>query len=324
MTRINEADNSRAGAIGDQAAEWLLRQGAPEWMASDQAELDAWLNQSPQHLAAYWRLEAGWTRTERLAALKPARTQGLQTTPSKRSWPVLRFVAAASFVITMVVGGWYSWSTKEVEYATSIGQRAKILLADGSRIQLNTNSAISVSFGLWQRTVSLKKGEAYFDVHHDAARPFSVLAAGHRITDLGTQFAVRTINDRLEVTLVEGRARLETVSPAIQRHTTDLVSGEVAVATASTIKVTRLPIQSLANALAWRQGQLVFNHTTLAAAAAEFNRYNNTQLVVEPAVAGLTISGVFDAGSVDTFTNMAKFAFKLRVEKQGHKVLMSR
>src|SRR6185437_14449115 len=161
-------------------------------------------------------------------------------------------------------------------------------------------------------------------VRHDAARPFSVLAAGHRITDLGTKFAVRTSDDHLEVTLVEGRARLEAVSPLVQHHATDLVPGEVAVATASTITVAKLPMPSLANVLAWRQGQLVFNHTTLADAAAEFNRYNNTKLIIEPAIADLTVSGVFDAGSVGTFTNMAKFAFRLRVEKQGHDVLMSR
>lgn len=324
MTRIGENEMSVADSIGDQAAEWLLRQGAAGWLEEDQAALEAWLNESPRHLAAYWRLEAGWARTERLVALKRGRMQHVQTASRKMSWPVLRFVAAASVAIAVVFGGWYSWSTREVEYATTIGQRAKISLADGSRIQLNTDSAISVSFGIWRRTVSLKKGEAFFDVQHDAARPFSVLAAGHRITDLGTKFAVRTSNDRLEVTLIEGRARLEAVSPLVQHHATDLVPGEVAVATANTITVAKLPIHSLTNALAWRQGQLVFNHTTLAKAAAEFNRYNQTKLVIEPAIAELTVSGVFDAGSVDTFTNMAKFAFKLRVEKQGHDVVMSR
>jgi transmembrane sensor len=324
MTRIGENETRAAGLIGDQAAEWLLRQGSPEWLENDQAALDAWLNESPQHLAAYWRLEAGWARTERLVALKRGRMQHVQPEARKMFWPVLRFVIAASVVIAVAFGGWYSWSTREVEYATTVGQRAKILLADGSRIQLNTNSAISVRFGIWQRTVSLKKGEAFFDIQHNAARPFSVLAAGHRVTDLGTKFAIRTSSDRLEVTLVEGRARLEAVSPLVQHHTTDLVPGEVAIATANTINVAKLPMRSLANTLAWRQGQLVFNHTTLADAAAEFNRYNKTKLVVEPAIADLTISGVFDAGSVGTFTNMAKFAFKLRVEKQGHDVLMSR
>src|SRR6185437_716315 len=285
MTRIGENEMSAAGLIGDQAAEWLLRQGTPEWQGKDQVALDVWLNESPQHLAAYWRLEAGWARTERLVALRAGRMQRIQTASRKMSWPVLQCVVAASIVIAVAFGSWYSWSTREVDYGTTIGQRAKILLADGSQIQLNTNSAISVSFGIWRRTVSLKKGEAFFDVRHDAARPFSVLAAGHRITDLGTKFAVRTSDDHLEVTLVEGRARLEAVSPLVQHHATDLVPGEVAVATASTITVAKLPMPSLANVLAWRQGQLVFNHTTLADAAAEFNRYNNTKLIIEPAIA---------------------------------------
>lgn len=324
MSQIKEDEAGVAGPIADQAAEWLLRQAAPEWQEKDQAELDVWLNESHQHLAAYWRLEAGWARTERLVALKPGRARDAQIADRKIFWPVLRFAATAGIVIAIAIGGWYALSIREVEYATAVGQRAKILLADGSRVQLNTNSAISVKFGIWQRTVSLTKGEAFFDVRHNAARPFAVLAAGHRITDLGTKFSVRTTDNRLEVTLVEGRARLETVSPLIQHHATDLVPGEVVVATASTIAVAKVPMPSLAKALAWRQGQLVFNHTTLAEAAAEFNRYNKKQLLIQPAIADLTISGVFDAGSIDTFTGMAKFAFKLRVETRGHNIVMSR
>lgn len=177
--------------------------------------------------------------------------------------------------------------------------------------------------GPWWRTVVLKRGEAYFDVRHDEARPFTVLAAGHRITDLGTEFIARTSGDKLEVTLVQGRARLEAAGASVQHHATDLTPGEIAIATANSISVTRIPPRQITNALAWRIGKLAFTHVTLAEAASEFNRYNQTKLVIDPKVADLQVSGTFDAGSVGTFANMARFAFGLRVEKRHHEIVVS-
>jgi transmembrane sensor len=314
----------RAEIAEDQAAEWLWRQQATEWQQVDQAALDAWLAQSRYHLAAYWRLKAAWDRTERLVALKPGRMQPAKASAGKRFWPTLRFAAAACAAIGLIMAGVYGWSAREEDYATAVGERATISLADGSQVQLNTDSAISVSMGLWQRTVALKRGEAFFKVRHDAARPFSVLAAGHRITDLGTEFAVRTSGDRLEVTLVQGRARLEAASALVQHHVTDLTPGEVAIATAYSMYVAKVPTRTLANALAWRQGKLIFSHVTLAEAASEFNRYNGTKLIIQPEIADLRISGIFDAGSIGPFTTMAKFAFGLRVEKRERQIVVSR
>lgn len=311
-------------AIKDQAADWLWRQQASEWRQEDQAMLDAWLAESRYHLAAYWRLKAAWGRTERLAALKPGRMQPAKAARHNRFWSALRVSAAACVVVGLLLTGAYRWTLHEEAYATAIGQRATISLADGSQVQLNTDSAISVRVGMWGRSVKLKKGEAFFKIRHDATRPFTVLAAGHRVIDLGTEFAVRTFDDRLEVTLVEGRARLEAVSPHIQHHATDLIPGEVAVATANSMSVAKVPTRTLANALAWRQGKVIFSHVTLAEAAAEFNRYNGTKLIIEPEIADLKISGTFDAGSIGPFTTMAKLAFGLRIQKREHEIIVSR
>ena len=313
----------RTDTVKDQAADWLWRQQAPDWRPEDQAALETWLAHSRYHLAAYWRLKAAWGRTERLAALKPGRMRPAEMFGTKRFWPALRF-ATACVAVGIVFAGIYEWSARESAYATSLGERATISLADGSQVQLNTDSAISVSEGLWKRSVTLKKGEAFFKIRHEAARPFSVLAAGHRITDLGTEFSVRTSGDRLEVSLIQGRARLEAASALVQHHATDLTPGEVAIATADSISVQRFPAHTLANALAWRQGKLIFSHVTLAQAAAEFNRYNATKLIIDPGVADIKISGIFDAGSIRTFTTMAKIAFGLRVEKRSSEIVVSR
>lgn len=310
--------------IKDLAADWLWRQQAAEWSEEDQAALDEWLAQSRYHLVAYWRLKAAWQRTERLAALRPLPMRRPDVASSARRWPKLRFVAAACAMAALVIAGTYRWTAQEDHYATAVGQRATIRLADGSQIELNTNSAISVSMGISGRRVELSKGEAFFRIRHDAARPFTVMAAGHKITDLGTEFSVRASGGKLEVTLVQGRARVETASDALQRHSADLTPGENAVATADTLSVSKLPARTISNALAWRQGKLVFSHVTLAEAAAEFNRYNGTKLIVEPDAADLKVSGTFDAGSIGPFTNMAKLAFGLHAEQHDHHILISR
>lgn len=312
----------RAGEVEDKAADWLWRQTG-EWKTEDQSAFDSWLAESAHHRAAYWRLKAAWGRTERLAALRPSDFRRGATAKS-RTWPIMKFAAVACMAAAGIVATFYLWPSSEASYATAIGDQAKITLADGSHVQLNTDTAITVSMDTRHRTVTLKKGEAFFDVRHDASRPFSVLAAGHRIVDLGTEFSVRTNGKRLQVTLLRGRARLESESDLVQHHATDLTPGEVVVATANSLSVTNVPAHQLVDALAWRQGKLVFSHATLAEAAAQFNRYNQTKLIVDPAIADRKITGTFEAGSVQSFASIAQYALGLHSEKKLGQIVISK
>lgn len=322
MNGQGDMPGQRAGEVEDKAADWLWRQSG-DWKIEDQSAFESWLAVSAHHRAAYWRLKAAWGRTERLAALRPSDFRR-GTVVKSRAWPIMKFAAVACMAVVGVVAAFYLWPSSEVSYATAVGDQAKITLADGSLVQLNTDTAITVSMDARHRTVTLKKGEAFFDVRHNASRPFSVLAAGHRIVDLGTEFSVRTNGKRLQVTLLRGRARLESESDWVQHHATDLSPGEVVVATANSLSVTNVPAHRLVDALAWRQGKLVFSHVTLAEAAAQFNRYNQTKLVVDPAIADHKISGTFEAGNVQTFASMAQYALGFRAEKKRSEIIISK
>jgi len=317
-----ERNVTSAETIGDQAAEWVLKQEAKTWTAQDQVELSVWLSQSDRHPAAYWRLKAGWSRAQRLAALAPMRPECAAKTKSTRRF--LHLAAVASIAALAIGAIAYNSLSQTRQFATAMGQRASLMLSDGTQIELNTNSAIVAKITPWHRIVELEHGEAFFNVHHDAARPFAVLADGHRITDLGTQFSVRESADGLKVTLVEGRARLETVDPALQHHVTDLVPGDVAAVTANAMSVRKIPANALSDRLAWRSGKLVFDHATLAEAAAEFNRYNATKIVIAPEIANLQINGTFGAGSVGPFTRTVQFAFSLSAELRDHQIVIFR
>jgi len=308
-----------------QAAEWLERRDNADWCAADQENLEAWLGESWMNTSAYWRLEAAWSRADRLVALRRPKIDSAVS--AVRWWPWLNFVrsAAAIAIIAALGFGTFKWlATPHVSiYSTPVGGRELLTLNDGSQVELNTNTVLRIAGTVRGREVWLDKGEAFFDIRHDAKRLFVVHAGTHLITDLGTKFTAHQSGDRVEVALLEGRARIEAVgSPA---HAKILAPGDVAVATANAMSVTQQSAEDLADRLSWQHGMLVFRHTTLADAAAAFNRYNTEKITIgDPKVAGLTINGTFPANAIALFDRAAQEAFGLHVERHGDEMVISR
>src|SRR6185312_10798818 len=167
-------------------------------------------------------------------------------------------------------------------------------LADGTQIELNTATKVRTSQSGNTRTVWLDEGEAYFQVKHDASRPFIVYAAGHSLTDIGTRFLVKSAAKRVQVTLIDGEVRFEPSGAGVHEHSALMTAGDVVIATADSMSVVRQPVSKLETQLGWRRGMLVFKHTTLGEAVEQFNRYNAHKInIVDPQVASLTIDGTF-------------------------------
>ena len=218
----------------------------------------------------------------------------------------------------------YWFSPRETTYATPVGGREVIALSDGSQVEINTDTVLRVSADQQHRMVTLDRGEAYFQIRHDDYHPFVVNAFGHRVTDIGTKFVVRADADRVEVALVEGRARIDAADGA-RAHSAVLTPGDVAVATTSSMSVMKKPEASLADQLAWRQGLLIFNYASLADVAAQFNRYNARKVIIaDPATARLAIMGKFPVNDVELFGRVAKAVLGVRVESRDSEVVISR
>jgi transmembrane sensor len=307
------------------AADWVNRcRDSGQWSEEDQQALDEWLAQSPEHVVAYWRLDAAWERTQRLAALrpsKPARGRGL-------NWRNALRLSAAALLIAAGAGAAVYFSKPVApqarQFATEVGARKTIKLPDGSEIELNTNSVLRIAAGPNPRMAWLDKGEAYFKIQHDSAHPFVVMAKGRRVVDLGTEFLVRTEPKRLEVALVSGRAQLDSPGDPTQEPAV-LTPGDVAIATANAISVTSKSTKVLSDELSWRQGLLVFKYATLQDAAAEFNRYNRKKIVIaDPKVARLTIVGTFPSNDVNAFTDAAQAIFGLKIENRNGTIAITR
>jgi len=312
-----------AEAVRAAAADWLEKRESGAWNAQEQTAFDIWLATSPSHRIAYLRVETAWQRTYRLAALRGS----AQQSKARRLLPLVGKVAAGISVLA-VIGLAYNLADtgpKQRTYATGLGGHARLMLADGSHIELNTQTVLRAPASGNDRTVQLEKGEAYFEVAHDAAHPFTVVAGDQRIVDLGTKFLVRRQGDRLEVSLIEGKARLDMGGEGAKSQSIVLLPGDVAVASADKLVVNKQAVAELNAETAWRSGLLVFNHTTLEEAARQFNRYNRTQLVIaDPAIARNEIFGTFRARNVALFAHVAEQSFGFHVRESNGNILIER
>jgi transmembrane sensor len=323
MRAENELPGPSDASRSASAAIWIERRDRDDWKDSDQAEFDAWLMEAAGNRAAYWRLEAAWKDTDRLAAFRPAQ----EAVAGRRFSPAI-FRFAAAIVLLAVCGSLaaaYLLAPRERVYATAIGGHRVLTLNDGSRIELNTDSVVRVSENRNSRQVSLDKGEAYFEVRHDSVRPFVVTIGNGRITDLGTKFLVRREPDRLRVAVLDGRVRYEENSANNGHAIAVLNAGDLAVAIAGSVAVKKRAPSELASALAWRRGILVFDNATLVEVAAEFNRYNSTKLfVADLASAHMQIAGTFHADNLEAFVQTVQRVLMLHVEKRGESIVISR
>lgn len=313
---------SRAAEIEQVAAKWLLRREEPGWSATDEQGLQDWIEESFEHRVAFYRLEYGWRQADRLKSTGPAHSTAWR--PLARRWwrPAGVFAAAAAIVVVVVsVSTPRNQPAPQLAFETRVGARETIPLADGSRVQMNTGTKVRAVVTRRHREVWLDDGEAFFEVAHDPAHPFVVHAGPRTITVLGTKFSVRREGQEVRVTVLEGKVRVDTSSAG---SAAIAVPGDTVLAEAQSTITVRKPVSALADDLAWRQGRLTFEATTLADIVREFNRYNRQKLIVDDSAAGaVQITGSFDATNVDAFLRLIKGAYGLKVAPEGDQIRIS-
>jgi transmembrane sensor len=244
--------------------------------------------------------------------------------PSVLPW-ILSSVAA-SLLVTF--GGlWISHAAGPRTFSTGIGGFQRIVLKDQSVIELNTDSEVRVATTPDLRKVELVRGEASFEVAHDASRPFIVSAGNTAVRAVGTKFNVHRLDDSVEVTVDEGKVIVGapemmeaplTVIPPTMLH---LSAGDTATSSVSGVKLKTLPKNDLARKLAWQNQMLVFDGDSLVDVVAQFNRYNQRQLVIgDPHLANLHIGGYFRPTNLDAFINVLQSDFGIRVTTEGNRL----
>ena len=203
-------------------------------------------------------------------------------------------------------------------YVTAPGQRAEVLLRDGTRVRLAPASQLRVAtdYGTGRRDVYLD-GEAYFDVTHDERRPFTVFTANASAQDLGTQFSVRSYpgEGAVEVVVREGAVALSGVGP--------LEAGDVGRLTAKGRTDVRRGIDA-DSALGWLDGRLVFHDAPLADVLRDVGRWYDVDVSAEPALAALPFTGTLAGGSADAAVELVAATLGLRIEHEGPRHVLHR
>jgi transmembrane sensor len=200
--------------------------------------------------------------------------------------------------------------------ATSLGEVRKAPLADGSVAAINTESVVRVDLKPDIRRIDLEKGEAWFKVAKEAKRPFIVTAGEVRVRAVGTAFSVRRRGNGADVLVTEGV--VETWALGHEDRKIRVAAGSKAFVSDDQPPQAVAAATEIANALAWRDGQIALYGETLADAAAEFNRYNAKKIVILDAeLASEKVVGQFRTDEPDAFARAAASTLDARLASGG-------
>jgi transmembrane sensor len=346
--------------IYEEAAYWLVEFRTGKNDPATRKRFDKWIRKSPEHLRAYLEITEIWqdapfvghradlsvedlvtdSRTGDNVVSLGTKESGL--TQSKTysvfrtgSW-ALAAIAASVLLISVAIGSWLYFN-RDI-YTTSTGAQRSIRLADGSTIELNSQSKVRVRYGENQRNVELLEGQALFHVAKDTARPFIVATDTTQVRAVGTQFDVYRKVSGTTVTVLEGRVAIEPVP-----HAAGIGHSAPILAAGEQLTIPKLPGQDrqmllaqkadIETATAWTQNRLIFKSTPLTAVAEEFNRYNRRHIIIrcdnaglsaEASICDLKISGVYSSTDPRLLVRFLREQPGISVDDTGNEVVVTR
>lgn len=341
-----DAERMAFDAIENAAIDWFGRRDAGLTEA-EEVEFQTWLESDPRHAEEYSRLSSTDTALEGLSVFRP---QGRKPDPNlpllnevstplcpKRRWMsplALAAAAAIALIAGFVVLPRSSHDQFSNVVTTEVGGLRRMVLPDGSTLELNTDTKVAVAFDRAVRRVTLERGEVHFSVAKEPARPFVVSAGGDDVQAVGTAFNVHLRPGDVDVLVTEGRVRVSdtesgsSLLPVAATLTTEppvLTAGYRAVVAAATAvelkpkaRVSPVADLEMSRLLAWQAKRLEFEPTSLREIIAEFNRYNTHQLIAgDSMVEDLSVGGSFAVGDYDMLVRLLEASFNVTAERQA-------
>lgn len=317
-------------AAEDQAALWAAKLDGGTLSSSERRALVAWLDAHPSHrslLASYCQLS---TDLEQQVPL----LEGLRDLPVEESsapatarpfpwssrplWAGAMLTAAAA--VALVFWSGRPGPATRVE-APLAAQRQALALADGTQIEVDARTQLDVLIGRDERRARLAGGQAFFAVARDARRPFIVETPAGTVQVTGTQFNIRTeAPGVLEVTVVEGSVNVRPAGAAPHDRPVTLVAGT----RYASGRVGTVAARQLDAALAWRQGQVVFDDVPLSEALAYVARRHDRSLTATTAAAAEHVGGRFSIDDLDEFLDTLGAAIGVETVRQPDGTLLVR
>ncbi|MBH3423877.1 FecR family protein [Pseudomonas gessardii] len=216
------------------------------------------------------------------------------STPAKNKRPTGKTLGL--LLLAMVAGvAWVDPAYRSEHFASQVGQRQALQLADGSRVLLDSSTQMTVSWHLRSRQVELKAGQALFEVSPRVYRPFLVDAGLVGVRVVGTRFNVSRQEQDVQVSVAEGKVAVRAAATGL---VTALEPGQqLRLQKGQEAQVKRVDVDDVT---AWQQSRLVFESTPLEEVIGTLQRYHRQPIrLMDPRLARLPVSGVFDSGHVD-------------------------
>lgn len=318
-----KAPSSSHPAADEQASLWAARLEGSSLSADERAALDTWLTEHPSHrtlLSQYCQFSADLEEQLPLLVAADLVTMPEQKAP-RRSSKIIGFTAAAALAAAAAVVFLVRPHSSPAAFqnlATPVAQRQSVVLPDGTHVELNAQTSLAMESNGAERRVRLADGEAFFEVSKDPSRPFIVETPSGSVRVTGTKFDVHTEHGLpFEVTVVEGSVQVRPgeLSGAQTSAPYSLGPGDHLSADPHGVSIQALSSSSVADTLAWRQGQAVFNDTPLREALARFARYHGRGITTAPEAANLKIGGRYDLDDIDGFFAAVEEVLPVRVTR---------
>jgi transmembrane sensor len=305
----------------DQASRWIamIDRGLSQ---QEKAEYQQWMAASQDNRDTLTNMAKMWDKMdalERLADLFPH-------SPQVNSTSSMRYIAlAASFALAIVMS--YSlWQSdflnenklltqrviSENTYSTKVGEQSTFYLQDKTKVVLNTNSTVSVTYTDKQRVFELERGEMHVTVAHNSEQPLSVYAGGRVIQAVGTAFNVEIIENQVELIVTEGKVLVAEQKPGqsnpLQLKSVYLPESSLAVAKGQKIdlgslseQVLRLQTADIEANLSWQQGNLIFRGEALEKVMQEVSRYTHYEFeFADENLKQVQVAGLFKTDDINS------------------------
>lgn len=338
--------------IEDEAAAWVWRLDDEPVSANTLAAYEAWLKEDPRHGRVIEEYRALWGRLDSLQTLcreERIRTvsRGIDEQEGDRAIPSARRYGAiaACLVLTVAVLVFAGRpallpvttadtivASAERVHETLVGEFRTVTLDDGSVIEMNTDTKLTVIYGTTARRIELERGEAHFNVAKDPQWPFVVTANGAAVRAVGTAFNVRSMRDApTEVLVTEGTVEVteygmstEVPGPSRDSEQVYLTAGQsIRVDQTAPAQIASISPGDLDRELAWRKGMLIFEGEPLANVVEELSRYTDIRFVfIDDAIRQRRVGGYFRTGDVETLLSVLEEGLSIRIERQGNDLIL--
>jgi transmembrane sensor len=304
-------EQPHSSAIRQQAIDWLVRKQSGAFAAAERQRFEQWLAADPLHRRIYEQVERAWGDLPRpqaelsVARKKPSRL--------RLSYRPLIIASAASLLLAVGLCAKEGWPLiDDSVFQTAKGELRQITLADGSLIELNSDTELAVHYSWFGRSLELVRGEALFSVAPGKLRPFEVSAGGGRLRDIGTRFDVAIGPSANRISVLEGAIDLSLPATGEQRQTE---AGQMMTYNAAT--VLSEPVAADVKTFAvWRNRKLIFRNTLLSEVVKELERYHPVQVrLVDPSLNSLTLGGVFDSNDLERFLATLKAVLPVEIKR---------